>query len=159
VREGWIKIDDVKPIKSPPRFAGKLRDMFERADSKPREHFRILLAHLAQMSLAKYQNDHAATIAAHVLMVKPDQPLPVTVPSGVNRQEIEINAASLVNFLSSPEGHEAGTLIGLGVKPELISKVTLSQVDRVSRRSEYFIPDSSPTAALEALEELYRQGP
>ena len=132
VRENWIKFDDVEIISSPPPFMERLRDIFTRQDHRRRDYFKALLVHLAQTALAGYQDGKTATIAANVLVVRPNEDHASSISSRSVRHEIEIDGNRIGRFLRTAEGMEASVLIGLGVKPDTIKPLA----ERDDRKKE-----------------------
>src|SRR6185369_15018036 len=99
-----------------------------------------------------------ATIAMHALVVRPEQVMATSLPSGPNRSEIAIDGTQLDEFLSVEDGREVSALIGLGVKAEMITEVAERDDAPKSRREKVFVPDSSPTHALEVLKQIPKEG-
>lgn len=160
VRENWIKFENIRQITSPEKFGEKLRHFMSTADARQRRCFEILLAHLAQSGLSRHQDGRAATIAIHALVVRPDQSIATSLPTGPNRGEIAIDGAQLDEFLSVEDGREVSALIALGVKAEMINAVP-EEVDDTPvkrRRGEVFIPNSNPISTLSTLAQLYGEG-
>jgi hypothetical protein len=81
-----------------------------------------------------------------------------SLPSGPNRSEIAIDGTQLDEFLSVEDGREVSALIGLGVKAEMITEVAERDDAPKSRREKVFVPDSSPTHALEVLKQIHKEG-
>jgi hypothetical protein len=159
VRENWIKFDDVEIISSPPPFMERLREIFTRQDHRRRDYFKALLVHLAQTALVGYQDGKTATIAANVLVVRPNEDHASSISSRSARHEIEIDGDRIGRFLRTEEGQEASVLIGLGVKLDTI-KPLAERDDRKKkkRRPRDFVPDCSPTHALEVLQFIHKHG-
>ena len=157
MRENWIRFDEAKPVLSPPQFMERIKDMFSREDGTRRDYFKALLAHLAQTALVTYQDGKTATIAANVLVVRPNEQHALTSASRGSRMEIIIDGERVGRFLRTEEGQEASALIGLGVKPDTIKPVA-DRDERKKKRSKDFIPDSSPTHALDVLKLIHKEG-
>lgn len=158
VRENWIRFDEVEVISSPPLFMDRLRDIFSREDRRRRDYFKVLLVHLTQTALAGYQDGRTATIAANVLVVRPNEDYASSISSRAARQAIDIDGDRIGRFLRTEEGQEASVLIGLGVKPDTIKPLAESDDRKKKRRPRDFVPDCSPTHALEVLQFVHKHG-
>jgi hypothetical protein len=156
VREDWIRFEDVRALSSPTRFVEKLRELVSGPDKKRREHFQLLLAHLAQTALSGHQDGRAATIAVGALVVRPFKDTAFSTPEGPSSGEIPIEGEALKKFLSSDTGREGSTLIALGVGAEAVSALSRTETGRKSKRGEFFIPYSTPLHVLAALEQIHK---
>jgi hypothetical protein len=111
----------------------------------------VLLKHLAQTELRDHQEESEATIAAAVLLVRPADEYPTSHPTGEQRREIKIPSRPIEQFLASDVGHEAGTLIGLGVKRDSIplsnQEGATPEKRKRKKRYETFVPEGSPVNA------------
>ena len=125
-----------------------------RKDPARRHYFQVLLAHLAQSGLRQHQDGKTATIAVHTLLIRPYEQLAISSMSGQGKGEIQIESEYLDRFVVSPEGHEASTLIALGVDVEMIEPVARVEEHKKRTHGKYFIPDSSPLDALEVLRQI-----
>jgi hypothetical protein len=158
VRENWIKFDQVEIISSPPPFTDRLRDIFSREDRRRRNYFKALLVHLTQTALAGYQDGKTATIAANVLVVRPNEDDASSISSRAARHEIDIDGDRICKFLRTEEGQEASVLIALGLKPDTIKPLAERDDREKKRRPKDFVPDCSPTHALEVLHFIHKHG-
>jgi cellulose biosynthesis protein BcsQ len=154
VRENWINFDDVQYIKTPRPVQHLLRTFFgPTSERKKRERlFSILLRHLAKTELQEHQHEREATIAVATLVVKPGGEYATALPTGKRRTEIAIPRKPIEKLLSSESGHEAGTLIALGVQRELIPWDP-HRAGKAGKRA--FVPASSPTAAANLFNQIH----
>jgi hypothetical protein len=155
VRENWINFDDVQIRKAPTVLMHRVRDLLSPGKKKRKEYFQVLLRHLAQSELRDHQDGLHATIAAHVIVVRPFEEHAMSPYGGPTRQEIAIDGKRVADFLMSEDGHEAGALIALGVHPDVIAPVAESDENAPEKRGTFFIPDSSPPHAEEQFKQIY----
>jgi hypothetical protein len=159
VREEWIKFEDVRFRKTPALYVQRLKNLLTPQQRKRREYFQLLLRHLAQSELREHQDGLHATLAAHVLIVRPFEERAVSLQSPESRRAIAIDSKHVVDFLESEEGHEAGALIALGLRPDIITSVSESAGDKPRpKRGTVFIPDSAPPHAAAAYAQIHRSG-
>jgi hypothetical protein len=158
VRDHWISFDDVQVTKWPARLVQKVKELFLPANWQRKEYFQVLLKHLAQTGLREYQGGKNATIAAHVLLVRPSEDHAVSLYGGKSRGEIAIDGDGVAKFLMTDEGHEAGALIALGVRRDIITPVAEQAPHTPGRWRTVFVPEGSPVAASRAIELIHRAG-
>lgn len=157
VRENWIRFDSPKVLDSPKGYIKRLQDIFlTPKDQLQKEYFEILLAHLAQTGLKTHQDGKRATIATHILMVKPHEEKAIGLSAGSPRHEIAIDDRALKMYLDAVEGKEVEILKALGVDPEMIPLSKLEAKENKKReRGTHFVPDSAPPHAAETFETIY----
>ena len=80
------------------------------------------------------------------------------ISSRTARHEIDIDGDRIGRFLRTEEGQEASVLIGLGVKPDTIKPLAERDDRKKKRRPRDFVPDCSPTHALEVLQFIHKHG-
>ena len=158
VRAPWINFDHVEVIKSPQRFLHKLK-MLMSHDTKRKEYFNLLLRHLVvQTELRNHQQEPDATIASHVLLVRPHSPRAMSPYPGESRRQVTIDGNKLAQWLSADEGHEVGALIALGLRPDAISPIAGEEEPKRTSRGNFFIPDSTPPHTAATFEQIYKSG-
>jgi hypothetical protein len=157
VRASWLNFDNVEVIKSPLRLRDKLK-MLMSQDTKRKEYFNLLLRHLVQTELRGHQEGPDATIASHVLMVRPHAQRAMSPYPGESRRQVRIDESRLTQWLLADEGHEVGALIALGINPDAISPIAGEDEPKRAKRGSFFIPDSSPPHAAATFEQIYKAG-
>lgn len=158
VREHWINFDNVQVIKSPPRLVDKVKMLMGLEQTKPKQYFNLLLRHLVQTELRDHQEGTDATIASHVLLVRPHNPRATSTYPGQSRRQIAIDGRRVAQWLAAEEGHEVGALIALGLRPEVISPVAGEDEPKRAKRGSFFIPESAPPHAAATFDDIYRRG-
>lgn len=157
VRASWINFDNVEVTKSPHRFSERLKMLLSQ-DTKRKEYFNLLLRHLVQTELRGHQEGPDATIASHVLMVRPHAQRATSPYPGESLRQVAIDANRLTKWLLADEGHEVGALIALGIKPDAISPIAGDDEPKRAKRGNFFIPDSAPPNAAATFEQIYKAG-
>jgi hypothetical protein len=158
VREHWINFDNIHVNKSPPGLLDKVKMLMTHQQTKRRQYFNLLLRHLVQTELRDHQGGTDATIASHVLLVRPHSPRATSQYPGESRRQIAIDGGRVAQWLAAEEGHEVGALIALGLRPEVIGPVAGEDEPKRAKRGSFFIPESAPPHAAATFEHIYKQG-
>jgi Major Facilitator Superfamily len=140
VRAAWINFDNVEISKSPLRFSEKLK-MLMSQDTKRKQYFNLLLRHLVQTELRDHQQGPDATIASHVLLVRPHAQRAMSPYPGESLRQVSIDGRRITKWLLA-EGHEAGALIALGIRADAVISIATDDEPRLSRRGDFFVPHS-----------------
>jgi hypothetical protein len=158
VRETWLNFDNVQFVKSPAGLMDKVRKLMTDPQSKRKQYFNLLLRHLVQTELRDHQDGTDATIASHVLLVRPHHPNAMSPNVGASRRQIAIDGNRVAQWFAAEEGHEVGALIALGLRADIISPVAGDDEPGRTKRGSTFIPESSPRHAATTFELIHRLG-
>jgi hypothetical protein len=125
------------------------------ADHRRKQYFALLLRHLMMNTeLREHQNGIDATIASHVLLVRPHNPQAMSPYAGESRRRISIDGKQVEQWLAAEEGHEVSALIALGLHADVIEPSAQDEPTR-TKRGSFFIPDSIPPHALATFKDIY----
>ena len=153
VREPWINFDKPQILKHPPGLFDKVKMLM--ADHRRKQYFALLLRHLMMNTeLREHQNGIDATIASHVLLVRPHNPQAMSPYVGESRRRISIDGKQVEQWLAAEEGHEVSALIALGLHADVIEPSAQDEPTR-TKRGSFFIPDSIPPHALATFKDIY----
>ena len=110
-----------------------------------------------ELRLHQEGNGTDATIASHVLLVRPYSECATSPFAGHSRRQVAIDGAQVEQWLAAEEGHEVSALIALGLHADVIGPSAEGEPGR-QKRGTFFIPDSAPPHALDTFEHIYRAG-
>ena len=154
-REPWINFENAHILKHPPGLVDKVKMLV--GDHRRKQYFALLLRHLIMKTeLREHQDGIDATIASHVLLVRPHDPQAMSPFAGQSRRQISIDGKQLEQWFAAEDGHEVGALIALGLHADVIGPSAQGEPARTKRGST-FIPDSAPPHALATFEDIYRR--
>ena len=91
VREHWLRFENPEILRHPARLVDKVKMLMSHAQTKRRQYFNLLLRHLVQTELRGHQEGTDATIASHVLQVRPHHSRATSPYSGESRRQIAID--------------------------------------------------------------------
>lgn len=158
VREQWINFDNADMVRHPPGLLEKVKRLMK--DHRRKQFFELLLRHLMmQTELRMHQEGTGtdATIASHVLLVRPYSERATSPFAGHSRRQVTIDGTQVEQWLAAEEGHEVSALIALGLHADVIGPSAEGEPAR-QKRGSFFIPDSAPPHALAAFEHIYKAG-
>ncbi len=158
VREPWINFDNADIVRHPPGLLDKVKRLMK--DHRRKQFFELLLRHLMmQTELRMHQEGTGtdATIASHVLLVRPYSERATSPFAGNSRRQVTIDGTQVEQWLAAEEGHEVSALIALGLHADVIGPSAEGEPAR-QKRGSFFIPDSAPPHALAAFEHIYKAG-
>lgn len=158
VREQWIKFENADIVRHPAGLIEKVKRLMN--DHRRKQFFELLLRHLmmkTELRLHQEGNGTDATIASHVLLVRPFSERAMSPYAGQSRRQVTIDGAQVEQWLAAEEGHEVSALIALGLQADVIRPSAEGEPTR-QKRGTFFIPDSAPPHALAAFEHIYKAG-
>ena len=123
VREPWINFDNAADPQAPARPDGQGEDAHGATTAESSTSPCCLRHLMMQTELREHQNGTDATIASHVLLVRPHNPLAMSPYVGQSRRRITIDGKQVEQWLAAEEGHEVSALIALGLHADVIEPV------------------------------------